>query len=101
MTSCGGMIRENGSYFVNPNHPDTTDGTGSCQVSVLKLHPEICQIRIDFDFFSIAGPEILNHICNSDQFLVAGGSPAPIICGVNNGQHSKCKTCPKSLYFIF
>lgn len=24
MASCGGVARENGTYFVNPNHPDTT-----------------------------------------------------------------------------
>jgi hypothetical protein len=45
MTSCGGAVRENTTYFVNPNHPDTTDGTGSCQLTVLKIHPDICQIR--------------------------------------------------------
>lgn len=22
--SCGGVAQENGTYFVNPNHPDTT-----------------------------------------------------------------------------
>lgn len=55
MTSCGGMIRENGSYFVNPNHPDPTDGTGSCQVSVIKLHPDICQMRLDLEHFTIGG----------------------------------------------
>ncbi|XP_039431094.2 uncharacterized protein LOC120414128 [Culex pipiens pallens] len=87
MASCGGVARENGTYFVNPNHPDTTDGTGSCQLTVLKMHPDICQIRLDFDQFSINGPEIVNHICNNDQFLVSGGSPAPTICGTSNGDH--------------
>lgn len=88
MASCGGVARENGTYFVNPNHPDTTDGTGSCQLTVLKMHPDICQIRLDLDQFSINGPEIVNHICNNDQFLVSGGSPAPTICGNSNGDHS-------------
>ncbi|CAO1362359.1 unnamed protein product [Diamesa serratosioi] len=87
MASCGGVARENGTYFVNPNHPDTTDGTGSCQLTILKMHPDICQIRLDFDHFALAGPDILNHICNSDQFLVSGGSPAPTICGTSNGDH--------------
>jgi hypothetical protein len=53
--SCGGVARENGTYFVNPNHPETTDGTGSCQLTILKLHPEICQIRLDFEQFALAG----------------------------------------------
>jgi hypothetical protein len=49
------VARENGTYFVNPNHPETTDGTGSCQLTILKLHPEICQIRLDFEQFALAG----------------------------------------------
>lgn len=87
MASCGGVIRENGTYFVNPNHPDTYDGTGSCQLTIYKLHLDICQIRLDFDHFSLMGPETVNHVCNSDQFLVSGGSPAPTICGTAMGDH--------------
>lgn len=45
LQTCGGVIRENNTYFVNPNHPDTYDGTGSCQVTVHKVHPDICQFR--------------------------------------------------------
>lgn len=55
MSSCGGVARENGTYFVNPNHPETTDVTGSCQLTILKMHPEICQIRLDFEQFALAG----------------------------------------------
>lgn len=58
--SCGGVARENGTYFVNPNHPETTDGTGSCQLTVLKMHPEICQIRLDFEQFALAGMMKMN-----------------------------------------
>ncbi|CRL03175.1 CLUMA_CG016282, isoform A [Clunio marinus] len=87
MASCGGIARENGTYFVNPNSPDVTDGTGSCQLSILKLHPDICQLRLDFENFAIAGPDVLNHICNTDQFLVSGGSTVPTICGTNHGDH--------------
>lgn len=89
IASCGGVARENGTYFVNPNHPETTDGTGSCQLTVLKMHPDICQIRLDFDQFNLAGPETVNHICNTDQFLVSGGSQAPSVCGTSTGDHSE------------
>jgi hypothetical protein len=34
-----------------------------------------------------AGPDVLNHICNADQFLVSGGSIVPVICGFVNGDH--------------
>lgn len=80
---------ENGTYFVNPNHPNAFEDTGSCQLTVMKSHPNICQYRIDLEHFSIAGPEPLNHVCNTDQFLVSGGSPAPTICGTSHGEHSK------------
>lgn len=89
MASCGGVARDNGTYFVNPNHPDAYDSTGSCQLSIQKIHPDICQIRLDFDNLVIAQPEPVNHICNTDQFLVSGGSPVPTICGTSTGDHSK------------
>lgn len=41
------------------------------------------------DNFAIAPPELQNHICNTDQLLVSGGSPAPVICGTSHGDHSK------------
>lgn len=37
----------------------------------------------------MSGPEPLNHVCNTDQFLVSGGSPVPILCGNAHGEHSK------------
>lgn len=89
LQTCGGVIRENSTYFVNPNHPDVYDGTGSCQVTVQKLHPDICQLRLDLDMFSIAPPEAANHLCNQDQLLISGGSPTPTICGSSTGDHSK------------
>ncbi|XP_030373202.1 uncharacterized protein LOC115623132 [Scaptodrosophila lebanonensis] len=87
LQTCGGIIRENSTYFVNPNHPDVYDGTGSCQVTVQKLHPDICQLRLDLDMFSIAPPDPANHLCNQDQLLVSGGSPTPTICGSSTGDH--------------
>ncbi|XP_030572680.1 uncharacterized protein LOC115771219 [Drosophila novamexicana] len=87
LQTCGGIIRENSTYFVNPNHPDVYDGTGSCQVTVQKLHPDICQLRLDLDMFSIAPPEAANHLCNQDQLLISGGSPTPTICGSSTGDH--------------
>ncbi|KAH8415591.1 hypothetical protein KR222_005926 [Zaprionus bogoriensis] len=87
LQTCGGVIRENSTYFVNPNHPDVYDGTGSCQVTVQKLHPDICQLRLDLDMFSIAPPEAANHLCNQDQLLISGGSPTPTICGASTGDH--------------
>lgn len=97
LQTCGGVIRENSTYFVNPNHPDVFDGTGSCQVTVQKLHPDICQLRLDLDMFSIAPPEAANHLCNQDQLLISGGSPTPTICGSSTGDHSELAKAKKPI----
>lgn len=69
------------------------------------MNANICQIRLDLEHFSVSGPEPLNHVCNTDQFLVSGGSPVPILCGNGHGEHSnyiqifkvKLKYCPNFL----
>ncbi|XP_026683401.1 uncharacterized protein LOC103514711 [Diaphorina citri] len=80
-------VLKNVTYFVNQGYPKSYDDTGSCQLTVHKSRPDICQYRLDFDQFSITGPEPVNHICNNDQFIVSGGSPVPGICGYNTGNH--------------
>ncbi|KAK9496784.1 hypothetical protein O3M35_012977 [Rhynocoris fuscipes] len=87
LATCGQTTRQNCTYFVNPNYPKSYDGTGSCQLTIQKAHPDVCQYRIDFDQFKLAGPESTNNVCNNDQFIVSGGNPIPGICGVNNGNH--------------
>lgn len=89
MSSCGSAAYNNGTYFVNPYYPDAYDGTGSCQLTIQKIHSDVCQIRLDFENLSIGNPEPVNHICSTDQLLVSGGSPVPTICGTSNGDHSK------------
>ncbi|KAG6444635.1 hypothetical protein O3G_MSEX003479 [Manduca sexta] len=87
MKSCGATTSENGTYFVNSGYPAVFDGTGSCELTVVKSDPDVCQIRLDFVRFAIAGPDQTNHVCNQDQFIVSGGNPVPGICGVNQGGH--------------
>ncbi|XP_017786149.1 PREDICTED: uncharacterized protein LOC108569195 [Nicrophorus vespilloides] len=88
MATCGMTIRENGTYFVNTGYPTPYDGTGSCQITLMKMNADICQYRLDFLQFQLMGPEQQNNICNNDQFIVSGGgSPVPPICGLNNGNH--------------
>lgn len=71
LQTCGGIIRENSTYFVNPNHPDTYDGTGSCQVTVQKVHPDICQLRCVQNVLSNYSPlppySLLNYAFFSKQ----------------------------------
>ncbi|CAK9796676.1 hypothetical protein ANTPLA_LOCUS925 [Anthophora plagiata] len=85
--SCGETTTNNNTYFVNPNYPSTFDGTISCQLTLVKSHPTVCQFRLDFIQFNIRGPETTNHQCVYDQFIVSGGNPVPAICGSNTGNH--------------
>lgn len=103
--SCGGMIADNNTYFVNPNYPSTFDGMESCQVTLVKSHPDVCQYRLDFTQFNIRGPETVNNVCTYDQFIVSGGNPVPTICGNNNGNHMYVdtgvgQTNPVTLTFV-
>ncbi|XP_050422761.1 uncharacterized protein LOC126834697 [Adelges cooleyi] len=87
LTTCGQTIRENGTYFVNAGYPDGLNDTGTCQVTLHKASPFICQFRLDFERFVISGPEPINHQCDNDQFIVSGSNPVPVICGMNTGSH--------------
>ncbi|XP_046998494.1 uncharacterized protein LOC124613816 [Schistocerca americana] len=85
--TCGQTVRENNTYFISANYPQPYDGTGACRLLVNKLRSDVCQYRLDFDEFRIAGPEPVNNTCIYDQFLVTGGSPINEICGINKGNH--------------
>ncbi|XP_037079095.1 uncharacterized protein LOC119100086 [Pollicipes pollicipes] len=87
--SCGDRISINNTYFVNEGYPGSYDATGSCQVTIDKVHDNICQFRLDFDTFSIAQPEPLNNICMNDQFSVSGSTSMPLICGFSTGNHTE------------
>ncbi|XP_072401127.1 uncharacterized protein [Diabrotica undecimpunctata] len=94
MATCGQTIRENGTYFVNNEYPNQYDGTGSCQLSLIKSSPDVCQFRLNFEELNLMQPESVNHICDNDQFLVSGGNPVPVICGNNMGNHMYVSTPP-------
>ncbi len=46
------------------------------------------QVRLELDTFDISGPNT-DGDCQTDFFLVTGGSQVPQICGLNSGQHSE------------
>jgi len=45
LSTCSQTIRENGTYFVNAGYPEALNDTGTCQVTVHKTSPYICQFR--------------------------------------------------------
>lgn len=85
--TCGGRTKENETIFVNHLYPRTDNGTNTCQVTIDKP-PNVCQLRLDFEEFSLAQPDE-NGQCTTDSFMVRTtvGERLPILCGENKDQH--------------
>ncbi|XP_064120934.1 uncharacterized protein LOC135225587 isoform X1 [Macrobrachium nipponense] len=86
-TTCGGQASQNCTYFVNDGYPKVFNGASSCQLRVNKMNSSVCQLRLDFDNFILSPPESKDHQCLNDRFYVSGGTPVPVICGTNTGNH--------------
>ncbi|XP_018495736.1 uncharacterized protein LOC108864479 [Galendromus occidentalis] len=83
--SCGGVIQTNNSYFVNPEFPDFTVNSQSCDVTVIPKRGT-CYVRLQFDNFTIHDP--VEGSCVADQFFVPQAEiEAPMLCGRNNDTH--------------
>ncbi|XP_059081957.1 uncharacterized protein LOC131879615 [Tigriopus californicus] len=103
--SCGQTSNENCTYFDSGNVP-----AGACRVRICRCDDNVCQLRLDFNSFVIAGPSTstitigkqTNGIiivagkpvnpatqCLVDRFSVTnpGSSTPPTICGTNTGEH--------------
>jgi len=102
---CGGMRKENCTYF------ESTNGQmGPCAAEICKMSSDIAQIRLDFDKFVLNGPSTATAStfkalagvqnaggaeatqatnCMTDQFAVTapGSHGSPVICGTNTGEH--------------
>jgi len=82
-SGCGGKNNKlNVTYFESSEFK----GVDTCTYTVTKSAPNICQIRLDFDEFSLAAPTAAGD-CNTDKFMVTGASGVPQICGNAAGQH--------------
>ncbi|CAN7995466.1 unnamed protein product, partial [Ixodes hexagonus] len=90
--SCGGTITGNNTNFRNPDFPADFRRGGMCSAEVT-FGREVCQLRLEFLHFSIAGPKASGPrvgLCDDDVFAVAtglGNTPYPALCGYNSGQH--------------
>lgn len=107
---CGGTKSENLTYFDSM----TSYHTGSCNAKICKCTQKVCQLRLDFETFVIAGPSTqtttnskmfggMTHatgqavvsgygVCVTDSFGVSGAlgkTSSPNICGTNSGYHSR------------
>eukprot|EP00096_Caligus_rogercresseyi_P007893 TRINITY_DN26032_c0_g1_i1.p1 TRINITY_DN26032_c0_g1~~TRINITY_DN26032_c0_g1_i1.p1 ORF type:complete len:403 (+),score=38.83 TRINITY_DN26032_c0_g1_i1:23-1210(+) len=103
---CGETSQENCTYFESVGNEQ-----GSCSLKICKCDDSVCQLRLDFQSFMIAGPSTLTDTigksafgivaamgevevsdqtqCNMDNFSVTnpGGTTPPVICGLNTGEH--------------
>ncbi|RXG56465.1 hypothetical protein Avbf_05760 [Armadillidium vulgare] len=71
---CGAVIKTNNSILVNDNYPTDVTDIGNCQYVIEKIHPNICQLRLEFEKFSLLGPNAENSLCEQDTFTVVGAA---------------------------
>ena len=98
--SCRSVISANESYFVSPSYPNAQVDRLDPPICIFTLNllssPKfpICQVRLDFEEFTLAPP--YNGTCGTftDSFVVSGAStfnssglPDTGICGDLSGQH--------------
>ena len=116
-STCGDTITNNATYIRNPGFPASLNDFADCSYTIQKCNSgklgckslyseginwlslsDICWIRLDFESFTILGPldtiETLptpGGTCSQDSLTVTStsGTPVPVICGLNGGQHSK------------
>lgn len=105
--TCRSVITANETYFVSPQYPalhserlDPPYCIFTLQRNSLIIKWPVCQIRLDFDEFSLA-PPVTGNCGNgqTDSFIVSGatnfnqsGLPEGGLCGELTGQHSNIKS---------
>jgi hypothetical protein len=103
-------ITENRTHIRNKEYPSYTTVTASTSTvyTIKKMAEDICQIRLDFNTFTIAGPSLStqlyvggtqNHNCLNDQLLLAttgNTNRYPTICGTLKGEHLYVDLSPTS-----
>lgn len=111
---CDSMTNENATYFESPSKTNA----GTCRSKICKTNENICQLRLDFFSFAIAGPKpptdvvgavflgedmATTGICNKDTFSVVnpGGTTPPVICGENGGEHMYVNFASECVDLIF
>ena len=99
--SCRSVVNANESYFVSPAYPNSQIDRLDPPICIFTLERDnlfqkwpVCQIRVDFDEFSLAPP--VRGACSglTDSFVISGASnfntsglPESGICGDMSGQH--------------
>jgi len=114
ISTCGSTIKENCTYITNPGFPNTYSTTGSCDFTVEKSSADICQLRLEFNTFTMnimptntIGANSNYGCCGSscatiiivattptDSITLEGqsGVNPPAVCGINTGSHMYLET---------
>lgn len=107
--TCGSSASENCTYFTSTGVTTSSTSSTSCTLTVCKSDSSVCQLRLDFDGFTTAGPltvttlttkipvaaaadaKLVNSVgnCIIDRFIVQspGNKNPPTICGTSTGDH--------------
>jgi len=92
----GARVDQNATYIRNPNYPSQLDELTSTTYTIAKSDNEVCWIRLDFDLFTLAGPNTVTAntagtpegtCTDSMEISSANKNRYPTICGENTGQH--------------
>jgi len=86
--SCGDTTSTNNTYLEQAS----TTTSATCEYTVCPISTDICQIRIDFEKFVMAGSSTTTGkkgLCDADTMVIANpsGPNPPIFCGIMTGQH--------------
>ena len=77
----------------------------SAKVRLINAHRlhfiQIIISRLDMENTILAQPETTDNQCQSDQFIVSGGTPVPALCGTLTGSHSKPLLITSPLLSLF
>jgi len=90
--TCGGTISTTSTnFFVNPSNPnEDLEVVDPCRVKVDITGNNVCQLRLDFESFSLSQPSATTSQCDTDAFRIfetGNDASVPEICGENAGQH--------------
>jgi len=90
--TCGGVVTTNVTLLQNPNYPSSYGSSGTCVYLVKRLSEGICQLRLDFDKFSMGYSSSSPTGCITGStdilsFTAQNSVSYPSVCGDISGQH--------------
>ena len=96
LITCGGVVTTNVTQLQNPSFPATYSQPGTCVYLVKRQTDNICQIRLDFDKFSLGYSSSSPTGCvTGTTDILSFSTPSkvdyPSVCGDISGQHSECE----------